>query len=208
MSLALTALLTVTFLILTGPVLAGVFYRRNVLPILTRTYVFWASLSLLNFWFLAPLAFPPLLLLKLSYGKFVEFLLLPIAISSAALAVSLALVRWRIPKYLDLQSTKGWATFIFNGLFLVVFLLVADVYKNHLISKDLRARKPECVQINSFYSSVLNAGEEYQFHAHAFFTENGRNFYWSYSKRKFFPGNEGLDKNFSCKVMKREMLTK
>ena len=80
-----------------------------------------------------------------------------------------------------------------------------------LLNEDL-AREYQAVISYIIYSQTIkgaefnhiaqelekHAGEELQLRAHAFFLEEGRNFYWSYSERAFFPGNERLDGNFRC----------
>lgn len=173
--------------------------RFRVFPIIRKTYFFWAAVSLLNFGFLAFLPFPPLLLL--GYGALDKFstFLLPPALATAAIVLVLTLIvrialRW---KSISLQA-NGVAPYFVNLAFLVVFIPVSDVYKNHLIENALSARAPSCIYVSSFLSSLMNAGRDFQRHAHAIVVEGGRNYYWSYSEVAFFEGNDSLDPNFSC----------
>lgn len=93
---------------------------------------------------------------------------------------------------------RGAAPYLFNLAFFAAFVGASDAYKSYLIDTALEGRAPNCIYISSFMSSLLNAGEDFQFHAHALFVEGGRNYYWSYSEMAFFEGNDRLDRNFPC----------
>jgi hypothetical protein len=196
-------LLYVAVLTLPFPALAIMSYQQKVLPTLRNTYLFWAAFSLLNFSFLAPLAFPPLFLAQpVPFGRFVEFLLPPICVSLVVVGAILSLVRWKLSNFLQPRLVRVAAVFMLNAIFLLAFLVTADLYKTHLISKALVGHQPECMVVNSFLTSLRNAGKEFQFDAHAFFKERGKTFYWSYSQQSFFEGNERLDNNFACQPVK------
>jgi hypothetical protein len=181
------------------PVLALISYRLKILATLRKTYLFWAVFSVVNFGFLGPLAFPPLLLVESNwFGKFFWFLLPPFAASAAIAVITSISMRWVSPKLFISLRIKTWNVYISNAVFAIVFLLAGDQYKNYLIEKILATHKPDCIVNSSFFSSLLNAGEDFQFHAHAFYEEGGKIFYWSYSQRDFFEGNERLNQNFGC----------
>ena len=173
--------------------------RFKVFPLIRKTYFFWAAVSLLNFGFLAFLPFPPLLLLQ---GRVpVSFLasLLPPALAAAAIVLALAFAARAAMRGKSLSpQARGAAPYFFNLAFLVAFVGAADTYKDYLIEKALEGRSPSCLYVSSFISSLMNAGEDFQFHAHAVFVEGGRNYYWSYSEMAFFEGNDRLDRNFPC----------
>jgi hypothetical protein len=193
----------VAALILPFPALAIISYQQKVVLTLRNTYLFWAAFSLLNFSFLAPLVFPPLFLVQpASFGRFVEFLIPPICISLVVASVTLGLARWKLSRFLQSRFVRASGVFIINAIFLVAFLATADLYRSHLMGKALHAHRPECMVVNSFLTSLLNAGKEFQFEAHAFFKEDGKQFYWSYSQLRFFEGNERLDNNFICQPVK------
>jgi len=181
------------------PMLAVISYKVNVLAALRNSYIFWAAISLLNFNFLGWLAIPPILIfLHRPPSNFLPFILPPLALTIAVGVAVVVLLKFRWPKVLTSFFVTSWGIYLVNALFLLTFVTAADIYKNHLISKSLEGHKPECIVVRSFLSSMLNAGEEFQFKAHAFFKEDERNYYWSYSKQNFFPGNERLDNNFQC----------
>lgn len=173
--------------------------RFGVLPFLRKTYFFWCAVSLVNFSFLAFLAFPPLLLVSVRiYARFASFLLPPIGVASASVVilVGFSFLLNRIRKLPPLVIAL--APYAVNLVFLLTFLWSADAYKSHLIQKALVGRAPDCIYVNSFLESIMAAGEDFQFFAHAMFVEKGRNFYWSYSDLTFYTGNDRLDPNFKC----------
>ena len=196
-------LLYLAILVLPFPALAIISYQKKVLPTLRNTYLFWAAFSLVNFSFLAPLAFPPLFFVNPMYfGRFAGFLLPPAGVALIVVGLIAGLSQWKLSHFLQSRFARVAATFTLNAIFLVVFLITADLYKTHLIGKALEAHRPECIVVNSFLTSVRTAGEEFQFDAHAFFKEGGKTFYWSYSEQSFFEGNDRLDNNFVCQPIK------
>lgn len=168
-------------------------------PVLRKTYCFWAAFSFLNFSYLTFLLFPPLLLIDPQpVLKFLDFLLIPVGVSiSVVLGVWVVIIK--TVSYTRMSLNPGtWTPYALNLLFLLVFISVADMYKNYLISTALKGRIHDCLHVASFFESLRNAGQDFQFNPHAFFRENGRNFYWSYSEMAFFKGNDDLDRNFLC----------
>jgi hypothetical protein len=192
-------LLYLAALTLPAPALALLAVRFKLFPLVRKTYFFWSAVSLLNFGFLAFLPFPPLLLLPHRVpGDFVAFLFPPALVGTVVVVVLAIVVRVAMRGKPLSPLATGAAPYLLNAAFLVTFIGAADAYKNHLIKTALEGRAPSCLYVSSFMSSLRNAGEDFQFHAHALVVENGRNYYWSYSKMAFFEGNDRLDRNFVC----------
>jgi hypothetical protein len=146
------------------------------------TYFFWAVVSLCNLELLAVLAAPPLIFLSPQFiGKYLSFIVPPLTIS---IVVGLA----ACITYFFLARGKGsggyLAPFMFNAFVLVVFLMTANAYKNHLIAAALLGHQPRNLYVISFPASVLGY-KSYFRSPHASFEENGEYFLWSYSERKF-----------------------
>ncbi len=168
---------------------------------LKYTYAFWAICSLYNISFLLPLAFPPLILILGSYYlKFINFLL-PVLICSGLIT---GLVLYLVKKVILRANMEATilGTLLINVSFLLLFVACAEVYKNYLIHEALAHHNPECVQINSFLSSLKHGGHDFNFKEHALFIERGKTFFWSYSELDFFEGSDGVSKNFPCKMSK------
>lgn len=166
---------------------------------LRHTYVFWAAVSLLNFSVLYFLALP--FLLPVAAHRLLgllPFLAVPLALGLSAAGTCTALAGKAFQRGCGGFSVAVLRTYLFNGVFLFVFLLAADLCKDVAIAARLKDRRPECVHVDSFLASLRHAGNDFQFHAHALFRENGRTYYWSYTDMRFFEGNPRLDRNFSC----------
>ena len=172
----------------------------RIFPFLRTTYIFWALFSLYNFSLLIGLAIPPFLLL---YGNFLPFLLPPMLFSLFASGILIFFTKSAFPRFSVRWLGKEGMPILFNFLLLVIFLASAEFHKNILIAQSLANHKPDCVQINSFISSLGHGVEEYQSTEHALFTEGGKTFFWSYSNRDFFEGREELSINFSCRPSKQ-----
>lgn len=164
---------------------------------LLHSYLFWASFSLLNFGYLWFLAVPLLPLIIVPWAlRIFPFLWWPTMLAVAAsvlvtLAVGIGTRRWK--HRLVLSVTLAY---LFNSIFLLVLQAAAEREKNLAIAAQLNDRHPTCVNVNSFFTSLINAGDG--FREHALFKENGKTFYWSYSTMSFYEGNESLDRNFPC----------
>lgn len=152
----------------------------NVIRWIAATYVFWVAVSLANFELLSFLAIPPVaLLFPTTIGKFVPFILPPLAVALAIGAIVTALVVKRS------RANRHVAPFIFNACVLVAFLASAEVFRHHLMSESLLDHKPNHLDSSSFLSSVLTYRTYFR-GPHASFDEDGKTYRWSYSERKFF----------------------
>ncbi len=168
---------------------------------LKYTYAFWAIFSLYNIGFLFPFIFPPLIIIFGGfYLKFINFLF-PVFICTT-LITSLTVFSAKKMRLQENSITTGVCTLLINATFLLSFIACAEGYKNHLIQKALKSHTPECVQVNSFFSSLKHGGHDNQFKAHAIFVERGKTFFWSYSELDFFEGSGGLSRNFPCNKSK------
>jgi hypothetical protein len=182
------------------PALAITSIKFKVFPFLRNTYIFWAVFSLYNFDLLAGLAIPPLMIVGITfYAKFAPFLLPPFAFALTVSSAAIAFVNRAFPQFRASRLGKEVCPIAFNLFFLTAFLPAAEYYKNVLIAQVLESHKPDCVQIGSFIKSLSHGGHNNSFSEHALFTENGKTFFWSYSKRDFFEGKEELSRNFPCR---------
>lgn len=172
----------------------------HVVVFVMHTYFFWALFSLVNFKMLAPLAllpvFPlvlPMLRQILTMEMLATPFLLGVAVSLLVACVALSLQRVRDNR--ELGIGLAW---LCNAVFLTVFLGAGEQLKNRAIAEQLAHRHPDCVEINSFFSAITEAGKEFRLETHALFTEDGKTFYWSYWAASFLEGNENLRRNFPC----------
>lgn len=168
---------------------------RSIFSFLRTTYIFWAAFSLYNFNLLIGIAIPPLLVY---YGRFLPFLLPPLAFSILVVGGAIFFTMRAFPQISARWLGRESLPIMFNFLLLATFLLSAEYHKNTLIAQAIKNHKPECIQINSFVSSIGHGGQDFQFTEHALFTEGGKTFFWSYSNLDFFEGSEALSRNFSC----------
>lgn len=169
------------------------------LTALIVTYLFWAAFSLVNFDFLAALPLPILFIAPAdSYLKFSDFLAKPLL--TAALAATLfGIIIGVINRRLYGSNVMRYLTpILVNLVFLTTFLVSAERAKTAAIAVAMLGRSPDCMVVSSFFDSVRNAGQEFQLHPHALFTENGKMYHWSYAKLSFFEGQERYNKNFEC----------
>ncbi|VXC51525.1 hypothetical protein [Massilia sp. 9I] len=173
----------------------------KVRTFLFHSYLFWVLFSLLNFsyfWFFI-LPFWLFFLVPKMLRMF-PFFWTPAVLAMICSALSLVaavIVAQRKNSNPIRPVFLAWA---FNGTFLLVFVTAAEYKKNVLIERLLASRHPECVHVNTFLTSILHAGEDFNFVEHALFKENEKTFYWSYRTMSFFEGNERLDPNFPCKA--------
>lgn len=182
------------------PTLAIASIKYRVFPFLRTTYIFWALFSLYNFSLLIGFVIPPLLIFGASfYGRFLPFLLPPLAFSLLVVGGVIFCTKRAFPQFSPHWLGKEGMPVVFNFLLLAIFLLSAEHHKNTLIAEALANHKPDCTQINSFVSSIGHGGQDNQLTEHALFTEGGKTFFWSYSKLDFFEGREELSRNFPCR---------
>ena len=180
--------------LLLTPVLALLSYRLGVWPWARKTYLFWSALSLVNPSLLLFLAVPPLLLLEPSWlGKFGAFLWLPLLAASIITLSAIASVRLSARHLRNSRHWSAWAPYIWNLLFLLTFLLAAEMRKDWAVAKALAGRKAECLWVQSFAESVVASVR-----IHARFEEDGRVYYWSYARMGFYEPHTALDRNFPC----------
>lgn len=153
---------------------------RNVIRWIAATYVFWVTVSLANFELLSFLAIPPVVLLfPETIGKFLPFILPPLAVALAVGTVVTTLVVKRSRAY------RHVAPFIFNACVLLAFFVSAEVFRYHLMSGSLLDHKPNHLDSSSFLGSVLTYRTYFR-GPHASFDENGKTYRWSYSECRFF----------------------
>lgn len=175
---------------------------KKIVLFLLFTYLFWAGVSFVNVNYLLPLVVPGLFLMVLhTIVERFPALLGPLLLGVLVSALLPAIVGKAVCTRLRDPAAMLVLACLTNGSCLGVFLLAADVQKNRAITAQLAQRKPECVHVNSFFTSLENAGDG--FFEHALFKEGGKTFYWSYSKMGFFEGNERLDPNFPCRPSKK-----
>lgn len=166
---------------------------------LFHSYLFWVLFSLLNFsyfwFFIVPFSF---VFVAPKTLQMFPFLWTPVALGVICSALSLVAVVIVVQRKNSNPIRPIFLAWVFNGTFLLAFVSAAEYKKNVLVERQLANRHPECVHVNTFLTSIQNAGEDFRFVEHALFKENGKTFYWSYRTMSFFEGNERLDPNFPC----------
>ena len=106
----------------------------NIFSFLRTTYIFWALFSLYNFSLLIGFAIPPFLILSASfYGRFLPFLLPPLAFSLLVVCGAIFFTMRAFPQFSARWLGKEGMPIMFNFLLLVIFLLSAEHHKNALI---------------------------------------------------------------------------
>jgi len=152
----------------------------NIYPWIAGTYLFWSVVSLINLplFFIIPV-FPLLLIFPEHFKRFLPFLLPPFA---AATILGIIITIITVKKF---NARCYWASLIFNICFLVSFLILAESYRYHLMTKSLQNHTPQKLESSLFLESVLTRKLEYRGSPHAYFYENGNSYYWSYAERKF-----------------------
>lgn len=170
----------------------------SILPFLRNIYIFWVIVSFYNFSLLAGLAIPPLLIVSHSYyDKFLPFLLPPLTFALLIAVMVIVCTVLAFPWFRTSSFGKKMLPHLFNIAVLTAFLFAAEYHKNSLIAKALINHNPDCISISTFLNSLSFGGQELR-GAHALFTEEGKTFFWSYSKLDFFEGKKDLRINFPC----------
>lgn len=152
----------------------------NILRWISATYLFWATVSLVNFELLGFLVIPPVVLFfPETIGKFLPFILPPLAVALAVgvIVTAFVLKRSRVNRHV--------APFIFNACVLFTFIVSAEVYRYHLMTQSLLDHKPSHLYSSSFLNSVITYRTYFR-GPHASFDENGKTYLWSYSECKYF----------------------
>lgn len=153
---------------------------KRILAAFIQTYVFWfVALPLLNFELIVVGLFP--FLLPSLVEKFIPFLAPPFGMATAMTCLGAHVFRGRLTKY------RWWLPLGANAVFLVAFIGSVEAYKSTLIYADAYRYDPECIHVHSFLRSVRNVGEFAPEHAHM--VKDDATFFWSYSERKFVPGD-------------------
>lgn len=80
-----------------------------------------------------------------------------------------------------------WRVVEVNVVFLVALLICAELYKNALIFHDAAEVPHDCLHIHTFLKSLHTYGDISKT-SHAVMMIGDTPYYWSYKKRKFFPG--------------------
>lgn len=178
---------------------SGYLFLSQLRTAIIVTYIFWALFSLVNFDFLAALPLPILLFSPAnSYQKFSDFLTEPL-LTAALVATLFGIVAGLINRRLyGINPIPYLMPILVNGVFLTAFLVSAERTKNAAIAAAIENRSPDCMVVSSFFDLVRHAGQEFQFHPHAIFTENGKMYHWSYANMSFYEGQEIYNKNFDC----------
>ncbi len=152
----------------------------SILRWVSATYLFWAAVSLVNFELLGFLAVPPLVFFfPAAIGKFLPFILPPLAVALAFGVIATAFVSKRS------RALRHAAPFIFNACVLLAFLVSAEVYRHHLMAQSLLDHKPDHLYSSPFLNSVITYRAYFR-GPHASFEENGKTYLWSYSECRFF----------------------
>ena len=150
--------------------------------------------SFLNLSLLFPILLLPLLPLLIAFSiKFFAFLL-PVSILSLVISI---LLSKSIYKKLLIEERK-YMPAIFNVVFIIVFLVVADIVKFAFIEVEIGKVKPKCSSINSFVRSVINQGEFSP--EHAYYVKNNKIYFWSYSELRFVEGHESMFKQYELDI--------
>lgn len=153
-----------------------------VLIWLAVTYVFWATLSLINLELLALLAFPPFAFFGIEQlEKFLPFILPPLVFSLGVSTVSTLIV---LLVFRNMRQNCYIAPIIFNCLLLSLLFFGVEFHRNELMKQALINHSPENFQKSSFFNNVLDYRSVFR-SEHASFNEKGKSYYWSYSQRSF-----------------------
>lgn len=146
------------------------------------SYVFWVLVSFININLLNFLIFPNFIFSSETINKLMPFLQFPLITSlifSSIVSVLIILTFWK-------KKFNGYLiSFFFNLTFLISFFISADLYKEHLMEKDLKNYQPENLYKVSFFKSVVNHSY-YWGYGHARFNEGEKVYDWSYSEKKFY----------------------
>lgn len=182
-----------------APSLTRRFLRTHIGKATIATYAFWAAFSAVNVDFLAPFAIPIFFLVPTGYyTKFSGFLMEPVATAALAAVCLVLIPALVLRRGYRKQPWPYLVPLLFNAVFLATLLLTAERARTVAIEAALVGRTPECMVARSFFESVRHAGQDFQFHAHALFSEKGRTYYWSYRLQRFYAGRDDLDRNFEC----------
>jgi len=151
--------------------------------------------SFYNLPFFIGLIIPPLLLLSLDfYGKLIPSIWLPLVLSLVTTIIIFLVVKNTIWKTTNLTLNKFYP-FIFNGLFLILFLISTDFYKDYLIKKEAKKYNVNYVYVRSFIGSLSIIGTDFQFYSHAGFQKDEKLYLWSYREKKFYICPESAKNN-------------
>jgi hypothetical protein len=160
-----------------------------------QTYIFWMFFSFYNLSFFIGLTIPPLLLvLSGYYAKFIPSIWLPLVFSLATVLIAFLVIRNTIWIKSNAMLDKFYP-FVFNGIFLIVFLLSTDFYKNHLIISEAKKYNVNYVYVRSFIGSLGIIWVDFQFSSHAGFQKEGKLYLWSYREREFYICPENVKSN-------------
>ncbi len=149
-----------------------------------QTYIVWAIFSLTNLSLLFPFIIPVFLPFLLVFSaKFLNFLA-PVF----ALALLIAIIAFPYVYEKLNNEVKVFSPLIFNIIFIMLFLTIAEIYKCILIAKELYIIKPECTSSQPFIGSLASQGEFSP--EHAYYIKNKRIYFWSYSELKYVAGSD------------------
>lgn len=186
------------------PALMGCCLRSNIGRAIIVTYCFWAAFSTVNFDFLAAFAIPIFFLVPNDYyWKFSEFLMAPVVTAVLAATCLVVIPAIALRRVYRMDPLPYLTPFLFHTVFLTALLVCAERAKTEAIEAAMLGRTPDCMVVSSFFDSVRRAGQDFQVHSHALFTENGRTYYWSYSTQRFYEGRDELNRNFDCYKLDR-----
>ena len=151
--------------------------------------------SFYNLQFFIGLTIPPLLLLLPDfYAKYIPSIWLPMVLSLAITIIIFLVIKNTIFGKTNVTLNKFYP-FIFNGLFLILFLISTDFYKDYLIKKEAKKYNVDYVYVRSFIGSLGIIGTDFQFYAHAGFQKDGKLYLWSYREKKFYICPESAKNN-------------
>jgi hypothetical protein len=163
----------------------------QVSKIVLATWLFWLAVSSWNFGLLGGLLLLPVLPLSPAvldyYGRFLDFLFLPIGLAAAVAVVFIA------------RRGRGRSTIVTtalaNAIFLATLLLAAEGWRYVVMHRALAAAEPDCWYARSFVSSIALGGKEFNTSSHALYRKANRVFVWSYRDIGFFEVPETTYRN-------------
>lgn len=170
---------------------------KIVLKIIFSTWLFWFLFSLINPNLLLGIGIPFLLLIPAGlkfYLQFWGFLWMPVV---AAFILTVAVIAFCYKKKWFCISVIAKQTILMNFIFLFLFLIFADLYKNYLIYQKLEGLDYECLEINTFLEALSHGARFFQFDVHASYKIGEQYYIWSYKKNDFIQIPSSISKNIN-----------
>lgn len=155
------------------------------------TWLFWLAISFWNPGLLGALPLLPVLPLTPAalnyYGRFLDFLFLPIGLAAAMAAIFIV------------RRARGRSTIVTtvlaNAIFLATLLLAAEGWRYIAMHRALAAAEPDCWYVRPFITSIAIGGREFNHASHALYRKGDQIFVWSYRDVGFFEVPETTYRN-------------